>query len=161
MGDEMQGAPSAQTPSPRRHIEAALFMSSRPMTLEELAKIAGVAAQGFVEKEMRELAREYEERGSAVEIVNEGGGYYMRVRAEYADKAGLLAKMPDISRAALKVLAFISKNDGVEQSKLVKMLGTGVYDHMKELMEKGFVTRQKKGRTMAVHTTPKFSEYFA
>jgi len=69
--------------------------------------------------------------------------------------------MPDISRAALKVLAFISKNDGVEQSKLVKMLGTGVYDHMKELMEKGFVTRQKKGRTMAVHTTPKFSEYFA
>ena len=49
----------------------------------------------------------------------------------------------------------------MEQSKLVKMLGSGVYEHMKEMMEKGFVTRVKKGRTMAIHTTPKFSEYFA
>ncbi|MFA6036171.1 MAG: SMC-Scp complex subunit ScpB [Candidatus Micrarchaeia archaeon] len=161
MEGEMQNTPEAQPASPRRHIEAALFMSSRPMTLEELAKIAGVAAPGFVEGELKELQTEYASKGSAIEIVNEGGGYYMRVRSEYADKAGSLAKMPDISRASLKVLAFISKNDGMEQSKLVKMLGSGVYEHMKELMEKGFVTRVKKGRTMAIHTTPKFSEYFA
>jgi len=149
------------TGNARRHIEAALFMSSRPMALEELAKIAGVAAHGFVETELKELQREYSERGSAIELAFEDNKYYLRVRSEYADKAGSLAKMPDISRASLKVLAFISKNDGMEQSKLVKMLGSGVYDHMKELLEKGFVTRVKKGRTMALHTTPKFSEYFA
>ncbi len=131
------------------------------MTVEELAKIAGVAAPGFVETELKELQKEYAERGSAIELAFEDNKYYLRVRSEYADKAGLLAKMPDISRASLKVLAFISKNDGMEQSKLVKMLGSGVYDHMKELLEKGFVTRVKKGRTMALHTTPKFSEYFA
>jgi segregation and condensation protein B len=154
--------PTTATQNPaRRHIEAALFMSSRTMTTDELMKIAGVAAPGFVESEVRELQKEYSERGSAVEIVNEGGGYYMRVRSEFAEKASTLAKGTDISRPALKVLAFISKNDGLEQSKLVKMLGAGVYDSVAELMEKGFITRKKKGRTMSMHVTPKFGEYFA
>ena len=144
----------------RRNLEAALFMSSRPMGLQELAKIVGVSAPGFVESELRALQKEYDERGSAVEIANEDG-YYMRVRSEYASKASVLAKGADISRGGLKVLAFISKNDGMEQSKLVKSLGSTVYEHVHELLEKGFITRAKKGRTMALRTTAKFKEYFA
>ncbi|VVC02984.1 Segregation and condensation protein B [Candidatus Burarchaeum australiense] len=147
--------------SVRRNLEAALFMSSRPMAVAELAKIVGVSAPGFVENELRELQKEYEARGSAIEIANENGGYYMRVRSEYAAKASVLAKGVDISRGGLKVLAFISKNDGIEQSKLVKSLGSTVYEYVHELLEKGFVTRAKKGRTMALRTTPKFKEYFA
>ncbi|MDO8339771.1 MAG: SMC-Scp complex subunit ScpB [Candidatus Burarchaeum sp.] len=145
----------------RRNLEAALFMSSRSMGLPELAKIVGVSAPGFVESELRALQKEYDERGSAVEIANEDGGYYMRVRSEYASKASVLAKGPDISRGGLKVLAFVSKNDGIEQSKLVKSLGSTVYEYVHELLEKGFITRAKKGRTMALRTTPKFKEYFA
>ncbi len=145
----------------RRNLEAALFMSSRPMGLPELAKIVGVSAPGFVEGELRALQKEYDERGSAVEIANEDGGYYMRVRSEYASKASVLAKGADISRGGLKVLAFISKTDGIEQSKLVKSLGSTVYEYVHELLEKGFITRSKKGRTMALRTTPKFKEYFA
>jgi len=145
----------------RRNLEAALFMGSRSMSLQELAKIVGVSAPGFVESELRALQKEYDERGSAVEIANEEGGYYMRVRSAYAAKASVLAKGADISRGGLKVLAFISKNDGMEQSKLVKSLGSTVYDHVHELLEKGFITRAKKGRTMALRTTPKFKEYFA
>jgi len=145
----------------RRHIEAALFMSSRPMSLGELAKIAGVAAHGFIENELRELQREYEERGSAIEVACEDSKYYMRVRSVYAERASVLAKDADIGKGALRVLALVSRNEGIEQSKLVKMLSPAVYDHVRELLEKGFIERSKKGRTMALRTTPKFREYFA
>ena len=37
----------------RRIIEAALFMSSKPLPIEELAKLLGIAAVGYVEKEIR------------------------------------------------------------------------------------------------------------
>jgi len=145
----------------RRYIEAALFMSSRPMGVDELAQIAGVSAPGFVEKELQELQREYSENGSALEIAFENNHYLMRVRSEFADRTSILAKEADISRGALRVLALVSKNEGLEQSKLVKTLGSSVYDHVHELLEKDFIVRSKKGRTMALRTTPKFKEYFA
>ena len=144
----------------RRTVEAALFMSAKPMGLDELAKIAGVSAPGFVENELKELQKEYVSRGSAIEVALENGQYYMRIRSEFADRVSVLAGGADLSRGALRVLALISKSEGMEQSQLVKSLGSAIYEYVHELMEKGFITRSKKGRTMALRTTPKFKEYF-
>ncbi|RLG20035.1 SMC-Scp complex subunit ScpB [Candidatus Micrarchaeota archaeon] len=145
----------------RRYLEAALFMSSRPMSLEELSRIAGVSAPGYVQNELNELQREYEERGSAIELAYEANEYVMRIKSEFAEKVSGLAQGAELSRGAMRVLALVSKNEGIEQSALVKSLGTTVYEYVQELMEKGFITRSKKGRTMALRTTPKFKEYFA
>jgi len=144
----------------KRIIEAALFMSSKPLSSEELAKVANIAAAGYVQQLADGLRQEYGQRGGALEIVESGGKYMMQVRAQYAQKVGVLAKEAELGRGAMRILALISKNDGIEQSKLVKMLGTTVYEYMHELVERGFVSRSKKGRTMVVRTTPKFKEYF-
>ncbi len=146
---------------PKRIIEAALFMSSKALTVQDLAKIAGIGAVGFVKEQMEGLRREYEERGSAIRIYEEPEGYMMRLLPEYELVVGQLAKEADIGKAALKVLAVISKNEGIEQSKLVKMVGSTTYEGVHELEAKGFLNSHKKGRTKALKTSKKFKEYFS
>ena len=52
-------------------IEAALFMSSRPLSLQELGKLIGVAAPGFVSQRVRAVQDAYNGKGGAVEIAEE------------------------------------------------------------------------------------------
>jgi len=141
-------------------IEAALFMSTSPITVRILSKLAGANSWKLVQEKLKELQQEYEARGSAIVISFEDGGYIMRLKQEYERKVSGLAKEAELSRGAIKTLAVIAKNDGIAQSKLVKMIGSAIYDHVKELVEKEFVTAEKKGRTKVLNTTRKFKEYF-
>jgi segregation and condensation protein B len=142
-------------------IEAALFMSTSPMTVRALSKISGVNSWKIVQEKLKELQLEYEQRGSAIVISFEDGGYLMRLKPEYERKVSGLAKEAELSRGAIKTLAVIAKNDGMKQSKLVKMIGSSTYDHVKELVEKEFITAEKQGRTKVLKITKKFKEYFS
>ncbi|MFA5106287.1 MAG: SMC-Scp complex subunit ScpB [Candidatus Micrarchaeia archaeon] len=142
-------------------IEAALFISAKPLTIAELGRLIGVAAHGYVEGMVKKLAAGYDERESSIQIVFEDGKYLMRVRREYLDKVKPFAQSAEISSHALKTLAYINNREGVLKSSLVKQLGDSVYQDVKELVEKGFVTQKKAGRSKSLHTTDKFKEYFS
>jgi segregation and condensation protein B len=146
---------------PKRIIEAALFMSSKAINSAELARIAGIGAVGFVKGQVDLLRKEYEERGSAIRIYEEREGFIMRLLPEYEQLVGQLAKEADLGRPALKVLAVVSKNEGIEQSSLVKMVGSTTYEGVHELEDKGFVNTQKRGRTKVLRTSKKFRDYFS
>ena len=142
-------------------VEAALFISAKPLTIAELGRLMGVAAHGYVEGVVRKLSADYDARESAMQIVLEDGKYVMRVRREYLDKVKPFAQSAEISQHALKTLAYINNKEGVLKSALVKQLGDSVYQDVKELAEKGFVMQKKAGRTKSLHTTDKFREYFS
>ncbi len=144
----------------RRIIEAALFMSSKPLSVDELGKLLGIAAAGYVKKEIGKLQKEYDENGSAIQIVNEMGNFAMRLRPEYSSAVKEFAQEGEISSHALKVLAYIHKQEGILKSSLVKKLGSTVYASVKELDQKGFVEQQRAGRSSKLNTTPKFKDYF-
>lgn len=143
-----------------RIIEAALFMSSKPLAVQELGKLIGVAAPGFVSQRLDALRARYDSAGSAVEIALEEGKYYMRLRADYVNYVKDFAQQGEISRHALRTLAYISKSEGITKRQLFARLGGGIYEDIAELVEKGFVTQKKSGRTKSVSTTPKFKAYF-
>jgi len=67
-------------------IEAALFISARPMALEELRTLTGIGAMGYLRKVVEELRADYERRGSAIEILDVDGKYEMRIRADYVGR---------------------------------------------------------------------------
>ncbi len=144
----------------KRIVEAALFMSGRPLSAEELGRLLGVAALGYIEKIVGELAREYDERKSAVQVVSEAGKYALRLREEYSAIAKDFAKEAELSRGALKVLAYISKSPNVLKSSVVKLLGTSVYGYVKELCDKGFLEQKRSGRSSKLSVTEKFRQYF-
>ena len=141
-------------------IEAALFMSSRPLSVAELGKLIGVAAPGFVTQKLRAIQDAYNAAGSAIEIAEEDGKYYMRVRQELVPYVKTFAQAAEISPHALRTLAYVAKNEGVTKRTLFLKLGSGIYEDVGELVEKGFVATRRAGRTKAVSTTAKFKAYF-
>ncbi len=143
-----------------RLAEAALFVSGRAMGVDEIAKVLGVASMGYVKRMMDNLMHDYEKGASALTLVNIGDKYALAVKAEYAGKVSELAGAPEISKSALRILAYIGRNEPIMQNSIVKAFGTSTYDHIKELSEKEFITAQRKGRTKRIETTQKFREYF-
>jgi segregation and condensation protein B len=141
-------------------IEAALFMSSKPLAVSELGKLIGVAAPGFVAQRLDALKAKYDAAGSSIEIALEEGKYYMRLRPEYVNYVKEFAQEGEISRHALRTLAYISKNDGMKKSLLADRLGSTIYQDVAELVEKGFLLQKKSGRSSVLSTTPKFKSYF-
>src|SRR5271169_3484045 len=119
----------------KRLIEAALFMSPSAMSVSDISKATGVASPGMIEKMLSELISEYDQSKTALRIMPISGKYMFSLKDPYASKVSSLANGPDISRGALRVLAYIAKNNDVLQSQLVKYFGSSVYEYVKELTE--------------------------
>ncbi len=144
----------------KKLVEAALFMSSNAMGVDEISKATGIASPGKIDAIVKELVQEYRDRDTALEIVELDKRYLFSLKSPYAMKVSGLASGPDLSRGSLRVLAYISKNEGMTQSELVKIFGAATYDYMRELTEKKFVETEKYKRTKKISTTQKFKEYF-
>ncbi len=153
-------APAKRPKEEKKLIEAALFISSRSMSLEEFRALTGIGALGYIQGVVEELRKEYEERGSAIEIMEAGGKYEMRIRNDVLQRVKQFAQDIEISKSALRTLAFISKHDGILKSELVRKIGTQVYEDVRELVDAEFVKSIKAGRTSKLTLTEKFKKYF-
>lgn len=145
---------------PRRLIEAALFMSSRELSIPELKKLTGIASAGHVKAIADELIEDYKKGGSAIEIVEINGAYSMRVREEFLPSVKQFAQESEISHSALRTLSYIARHNGILKSEVVKRMGTGIYDDVKELVQSGFLLQRKFGRSSKLFLTDKFRSYF-
>ena len=138
--------------------EAALFASGGPLGKKEIARVLNTD-----EKHAREvidhLKSEYEQRNSALEILELGGKYVLQLRAEYSELVSQLAPR-DISTPVLRTLSVIAYYQPVIQSKVVQIRGNKAYDHIKELEEKGLIAGEKHQRTKLLKTTHGFADYF-
>ena len=141
-------------------IEAALFVSGKAMSAQELAAALGIASDGYVKRTADQLIEEQQRGNGPLCVVKIGERYSLSVREPYASRVNNLAGQPDISKGALRTLAFISKNEPAMQNSLVKTFGTSVYDYVKELVENDFIRTERSGRTKRIVTTQKFREYF-
>jgi segregation and condensation protein B len=144
----------------KKLIEAALFISGRSMTLEEIRTLTGIGALGYLQSVIEELKSDYEGRNSGLEISGADGKYEMRVRAEMAGRVKQFAQEAEISKSALRTLAYLSKHDCILKSQLVKRIGTKAYGDVQELVDSGFVKSQKSGRSSKLTLTEKFRKYF-
>ena len=145
----------------RNLIEAVLFVSGKAMSAEEIASAIGVSSVGAVRTMIAALAEEYTKTGGALAVEKVADTYMLSVREPYASKVSGLAGSPDITRGSLRVLAYISRNEPILQSAVVRVFGSSTYDHVKELSEKDFIRSTKIGRSKRLETTKKFREYFS
>ena len=143
-----------------RLIEAALFMSPKAMSISEIAGATGIMSMGTIQSALKELVGRYGSAETALALIEIDKRYMFSLKEPYASRVSSLSAGPDISKGALRVLAYVSKNEGVLQSGLVKLFGGSTYDHVKELAEKEFIETKRFGRSKKVSTTSKFKEYF-
>jgi len=139
-------------------VEATLFLAGRPVSVEEIAKITGIN-----EKEIKiyieNLKRFYSDR--SIDIKHLGNGIYeMKLKKDYLDKVDKIIYEKEFSPGVLKTLAFISFKSPVKQSEVVEFRGKKAYEHINELIEKGFIKSEKVGNTKILRITKKLLKYF-
>lgn len=139
-------------------VEAALFCAGRPIQAREIAESLDMEADR-VEKSLRKLMEIYGERRGAIEVVRVGRKYVMQLKEEYAQKVSMMAD-PTIPRDLLKTAALIAYHQPVLQSKLLKMVGGKVYEHVRELREMNLIDVRPRGRSLELSTSKTFPDYF-
>ena len=147
-----------------RAIEATLFASEEPLTVDVLARHLGDAEPADVREGLRALAEHYAERG--IHLVERAKRWHFETAP---DLAHLLRREREqvrrLSRAATEVLAIIAYHEPVSRAEIESIRGVqtakGTLD---VLMEAGWIRlagrREVPGRPVIYATTPEFLEHF-
>ncbi|PZD72484.1 Segregation and condensation protein B [Acaryochloris thomasi RCC1774] len=141
-------------------LEAVLYLKSQALTLAKLTEYVG-EERDDVEDALIELMQDYAQRDSALEIVETDQGYSLQLRERF--NALVQTMIPaDLGVGALRTLAAIALKGPILQTDLVDLRGSGVYQHVQELAEQGFVhkRRQANGRSFRLQVSDKFYQYF-
>lgn len=144
----------------KRLVEAVLFISGKAMDINEISVAIGVASPGQIKNLLKELIRDYKNADTSLSISLIGEKYVMDLKEPYGSKVNNMAESVDISKSSLRILAYISKNEPLMQSNIVRIFGSSAYQHIKELIQNGFISASRYGRTKKINTTQKFAEYF-
>ncbi len=143
----------------RNLIEASLYAAGRPLTIEELANKLEFPKKE-VEELLNEVAFDYLERSTALVIAQIGDRYQMQIRPEYTEKVSKFAKGGAIAERYLRTLTVIALKQPILKSTVIKIRGTGAYEHVKYLLDNGFIDAVKKGRTHELTTTDRYADMF-
>ncbi len=141
-------------------IEAALFMSPAALDVQQLQQVLGEEHYSMAKKAALDFMQEFNNRESALQIVQIEDSFQMRLRPEYEAKVQHLAAKALFHPGIMKTLALIAFKQPIAQSLVIKYRNNKAYDHIHRLVEEGFVSRQPKGRSFTLRTTKKFLEYF-
>ena len=140
-------------------LEALLFSSARSMKIDELCALTKADASEVREK-LKELKEEYEKRDSSITLIDEGNSFKLNVKSEHLPVIQQIVTETELSKTLMETLAVIAFKYPIKQSELIKLRTNKAYDHLTQLEEMDYITRQKFGRTKLIKLTPKFFEYF-
>jgi len=143
----------------RNLIEASLYAAGRPLTIEELANKLEFSKKE-IEELLNDVAFDYMERSTALIIAQIGDRYQMQIRPEYTEKVSKFAKGGAIAERYLRTLTVIALKQPILKSMVIKIRGTSAYEHVKYLIDNGFIDAVKKGRTYELTTTDKYADMF-
>ncbi len=142
-------------------VEAALYVSGRPLTLKELASVLGTRSKSKTRRLATMLMKQYANRDTALEILElQDHRYVMQLKTGLTRHVKKLVKKPLLTSGPLKTLAYIAYKQPVSQKRVADMRGNHSYIHMKELKEKSLVKSKKRGRSTILTTTEYFADYF-
>lgn len=143
----------------KKQVEAILFASGKKVTYEELARICNTGISSIKEV-LNELKNDLEKSDSALFLTEEADGWKLTVREKFLATVQKLLPETELSKTLLETLAVIAWKHPCLQSDVIKIRTNKAYDHIKELEELGFITKEKKGRSYLLKVTNKFREYF-
>lgn len=144
----------------QNRVEAVLFITGSFMSIEEIAKAAGIASEGVIKEAVHRLKKEYEERQGSLEIINNDGRYKIALKKDYVQFSTRLLSTTELDRPTMETLAIIAYKQPIIQADLIKIRGNGAYDHIHTLKDQQFITSEKFGRTRKLKLAPKFFDYF-
>ena len=144
-----------------RAVEATLFASANPLSLDEIADYAG---EGDVAGALTRLAEHYGGRG--IELVERGGRWHFQTAPDLAHLLRRTREEPRrLSRAATETLAIIAYHEPVSRAEIEAIRGVQISKGTLDvLMDAGWVRpagrREGPGRPLLYATTAEFLSHF-
>ena len=144
-----------------RAVEATIFASSEPMSVED---IQGHAGEGDVGAALHVLAEIYTGRG--IELVERGGRWHFQTAPDLAHLLRRTREEPRrLSRAATETLAIIAYHEPVSRAEIEAIRGVQISKGTLDvLMEAGWARtagrREGPGRPLLYATTQEFLTHF-
>lgn len=173
-GDPSDALPSAPGPArapPRsiteRHlktvVESLVFVSDKPITVQELARVARAEARD-VRRLLHELREEYQGRGIQLDEV--AGAWQFRSSVANAPfvRELLQAKPVRLTRAQVETLSIIAYRQPITRPEVDEIRGVDSGSALKVLLDRSLVRhigrREEPGRPLLYGTTSQFLEFF-
>ena len=142
-----------------KKVEAVLFAVGKEITSERVASLCMLEVKE-VEEIIAKLSADYLQRDHSLNIVKKDSGWKLTVRDEFVPLVSSIVSSTELERPLMETLAVIAWKYPIVQSEVIKLRSAAAYDHMKILEERGFIAKEKAGRTYKLKLTPKFFEYF-
>jgi len=140
-------------------IEAALYMSNEPISINQLSKMFKTEPEKIKEI-IEEFKGELESSERGIYLIETSTGYQIRVKPQFAPLVRKLTPYKDLGRGLLRVLALVAYKQPITQAEIVKVIGNRTYEYVKRLEERGLIKTIKHSRTKALVPTKEFANYF-
>jgi segregation and condensation protein B len=162
-------AAAARRLSPERIrtvVETLLFLTERPLTVEELRQATGVEAP-VLEKALDKLSGHYREGPCGIVLHEVAGGWQLRSSPDNSAFARrfLKVKPQRLTRAALETLAIIAYRQPVTRPEVEEIRSVDCGAVVKALLERRLIKilgkKEEPGRPILYGTSREFLEFFA
>lgn len=150
----------------KKVIEALLFVSEKPLTVEDLRQTLDGMDDESIKKAIEELKSDYTHQERSFNIAELAGGYQVITNPEFAPWIGKLFKRDEarISIPSLETLAIIAYKQPLTRSEIEKIRGVNVDGVIKTLLDKGYIKirgrKDAPGRPITYGTTDGFLKRF-
>lgn len=148
-------------------IEALLFVSSNPLSLDRLKSIFEEAPPEQIEAQIQALRHEHDDRGAGIMLAEVAGGYQLATRPEnvlWIRKFKSVKVSAKLSKPALETLAIVAYKQPITRMEVESIRGVNIGGIMRNLMERRLVKivgkKDVPGKPMMYGTTLEFLQYF-
>lgn len=140
--------------------EALLFASGKKLDEDYIRNIIDAPNKEIMLDSLNELRKDYDKNNRSLMIINNGENWKITVREKYIDLVRKIVSDTELSKSVMETLAIVAWKSPVLQSDVIKIRTNKAYDHIGNLLESGFVTKEKHGRSFILKVTEKFYNYF-
>ena len=151
----------------KRIIETLLFITDRPLSAPKINQVAEIGDLALTRDIIKEIQSDYVNAGSAVQVIEIGGGFQMSTKPEYGRWVRKLynEKMSArLSPAALETLAIIAYKQPVTRAEIEVIRGVDISGPLEKLLDRGLVKiagrKEVAGRPLVYATTEQFLRVF-
>ncbi|MDO9572845.1 MAG: SMC-Scp complex subunit ScpB [Candidatus Omnitrophota bacterium] len=148
-------------------VEAIIFASEKPVTLEQIKKVLGNLDAASVRNIIDELRSEYEIQNRGFRITEIAGGFQMNACTVFAPFLKKLFKersVDKLSKPALESLAIIAYKQPLTKAEIESLRNVNVDGVIKNLGEKNLIRicgrKKVAGRPFVFGTTREFLQHF-
>ena len=142
-------------------IEAVLYLKGKPVSKKTISELTNSDINS-VSEAIKQLSDKYSHSSSALEIISNNSLISLELKHSLNEYVEDLLPA-ELKTAVLRTLAVIAIKKKILQSDLIILRGSSAYDHIKELIEKKFISKrkQKDGRSYWLSLSDKFFQTFA